>query len=74
MLLLNVIHVKKYLLGIEEDSIILYINSHCRLCGNIFCNNCANKRIQLGDNIVRLPQRVCDSCFIISKTINEYDD
>jgi hypothetical protein len=38
---------------------------HCRLCGDIFCNECSNKKVLLplaGPEFEK-PVRVCDSCY-----------
>lgn len=34
---------------------------HCRLCGNLFCNDCSNFYCQLANH--KAPVRTCQSCF-----------
>ena len=39
---------------------------HCRLCGDVFCDNCSNHRVELpleGAEFAKGPVRVCDFCF-----------
>lgn len=45
-----------------------FVCSHCRACGNIFCNNCSSRTQVLPDiiqpnNVSSLtPARICDTC------------
>ena len=50
---------------------------HCRICGNIFCNNCTSKQIQFvvkdkneNDKFVKI--KVCDYCFKICILFDDY--
>ena len=50
---------------------------HCRICGNIFCNNCTSKQIQFmvkdkneNDKFVKI--KVCDYCFKICIIFDDY--
>lgn len=43
---------------------------HCRACGNIFCKDCSDHKMQLEAN--RDKQRVCSSCFEKRKTNQRY--
>ena len=47
---------------------------HCRICGNIFCNNCTSKQIHilLNNKIIKL--RICSYCFNICQNFSLYID
>ena len=45
---------------------------HCRRCGNVFCERCSSKRIELLLFQLRTPARVCDNCFRIAPRENEF--
>ena len=53
-------------------STFLVRQHHCRICGNIFCNNCSLKKIQttVDNKIINL--RVCNNCFNICKNFSIY--
>ena len=36
---------------------------HCRACGQLFCRECTNNRVELPSFGYRASQRVCDQCF-----------
>jgi len=58
-------------------SLILGRRHHCRICGNIFCNNCTNRQIQFAvkdkkenDKVIKI--KVCDYCFSICLNFDFY--
>ena len=58
-------------------SLILGRRHHCRICGNIFCNNCTNRQIQFtvkdkkeNDKVIKI--KVCDYCFSICLNFDFY--
>ena len=45
---------------------------HCRICGNIFCDNCSSKTIQMTIKNKAIKLRVCNNCFNISQNFSLY--
>ena len=45
---------------------------HCRICGNIFCDNCSKKQLQMMNNNKIIKFRVCNNCFNICQNFSEY--
>ena len=44
---------------------------HCRMCGNIFCQNCSSKILQISLKTKDIDLRVCNNCFALCKNFNE---
>ena len=42
---------------------ILFLQHHCRSCGQIFCDACSDNKLALPS--AAKPVRVCDNCFPI---------
>ena len=58
-------------------TLILNTRHHCRICGNIFCNNCTNKQVQFtakdksgNDKVIKI--KVCEYCFLSCINFNIY--
>ena len=58
-------------------TLILDRRHHCRICGNIFCNNCTNRQIQFTvkdkkgyEKVIKI--KVCDYCFNICLNFDFY--
>ena len=45
---------------------------HCRICGNIFCNNCTSKQIHILNKNKLIKLRICNYCFNICKNFSSY--
>eukprot|EP01012_Entosiphon_sulcatum_P052594 TRINITY_DN7228_c0_g1_i1.p1 TRINITY_DN7228_c0_g1~~TRINITY_DN7228_c0_g1_i1.p1 ORF type:complete len:405 (+),score=46.00 TRINITY_DN7228_c0_g1_i1:178-1215(+) len=44
---------------------------HCRACGNIFCQTCSQRSIEIPNMDHRTPVRVCGNCYLLVKKRNE---
>ena len=53
-------------------STILVRMHHCRICGNIFCNNCSSKQIQISIKNKNIKLRVCNNCFNLCHNFSSY--
>ena len=53
----------------KEFSALFQRKHHCRICGNIFCKDCANQNINLKLKQNNICIKVCDNCF---ETYNKF--
>ena len=45
---------------------------HCRICGNIFCNDCSSKQIEVLINNKIIKLRICNNCLDICQNFSLY--
>ena len=55
-------------------STLIVRQHHCRICGNIFCNNCSSKQIHISYKNKFFKIRICNNCFNICENFSNYID